>query len=388
MKRPSRPAILLGTIAALLAVPAAHSATLSWDLNGAAANTAVPVTGTWDGTNLFWNDASTGTGGTPRAGTTNADDLIFSSGSSYTAGTVTLSGARVASSITFEDNVAVTLSGGTSLTLGGSGTKSGVFVLAGDNQSNTLSTPIILDSSTSALTFSNAGTGLLTFNTGTMTGSAAGTQTINLASTSSGGITIQSNIGNGSGGGAVALSVNNSGSGVTTLTGTNTYTGTTTVSAGTLILSGTSGSIAASTAIVLNGGNLTLVNTTTAEGSVDRIGNSAVITSNGGIITYNNTSGGSTSYDEVVGTLNLNTGNLRIGFGGGMSSPGTQTLTLGSGSLTHAATNTSTITFSNPGGSQSRILINGQARTPANQIIGAWATYDSFNSAQPDFAVY
>lgn len=119
MKRPSRPAILLGTIAVLLAVPTAHATILYWDLNGAAANTAVPVTGTWDGTNLFWNDSATGTGGIPRAATTNADDLVFSSGISYTSGTVTLSGARVASSITFEDNIAVTLSGGTSLTLGG-----------------------------------------------------------------------------------------------------------------------------------------------------------------------------------------------------------------------------------------------------------------------------
>ena len=111
--------ILAGSIAAFLVVQSAQSATLYWDLNGATANTAVPLTGAWDGANVFWNTASTGTGGTPQAGTTNADDLIFSSGSIYTTGTVTLSGARVASSISFDDNVAVTLSGGTSLTLGG-----------------------------------------------------------------------------------------------------------------------------------------------------------------------------------------------------------------------------------------------------------------------------
>ena len=82
--------ILAGSIAAFLAVQSAQAATLYWDINGATANTAVPLTGAWDGANLFWNTVSTGTGGTPQAGTTNADDLVFSSGSIYTAGTVTL----------------------------------------------------------------------------------------------------------------------------------------------------------------------------------------------------------------------------------------------------------------------------------------------------------
>ena len=100
--------ILAGSIAALLTVQAAQSATLYWDLNESTANTAAPLTGTWDGMNVIWNNASTGTGGIPQAGTTNGDDLIFSSGSIYTSGTVTLSGAQVAGSITFEDNVAVT----------------------------------------------------------------------------------------------------------------------------------------------------------------------------------------------------------------------------------------------------------------------------------------
>jgi hypothetical protein len=62
--------------------PAAHSATLYWDLNGTAENTADPVTGAWDGTNTFWNTDATGTGGTPQAITTATDDLVLSTGSS------------------------------------------------------------------------------------------------------------------------------------------------------------------------------------------------------------------------------------------------------------------------------------------------------------------
>lgn len=309
MKRPSRPAILLGTIAVLLAVPTAHATILYWDLNGAAANTAVPVTGTWDGTNLFWNDSATGTGGIPRAATTNADDLVFSSGISYTSGTVTLSGARVASSITFEDNIAVTLSGGTSLTLGGSGGNSGVTAFTnavdffGNPLSNTISTSIILDANTSALTFSNFSTSGLTLSTGTITGSAAGTQTINLTSTNSGSITLAGNISNGTGGGTVALNVNSSGTGTAYLSGANTFSGGVTLTSGTLQLGSTT---------ALGTGPLTIFGGTLNSGWINA-GNNAV-TING----------------DFTGSLNLGTGAISLG-----TLPGTtRTITTNSGTLT------------------------------------------------------
>ena len=104
--------ILVGSVAALighLSAPPAKAAILYWDLNGATANTAVAATGAWNGTNLFWNTVANGTGGTPQAGTTAADDLFFSSGALYTTGTVTASGARAASSINFEDPIVMTL---------------------------------------------------------------------------------------------------------------------------------------------------------------------------------------------------------------------------------------------------------------------------------------
>lgn len=74
----SRPSalVLAGSIAALLSAEPAQATLLYWDLNGATANTAAAVTGAWNGTNAFWNTASTGTGGTAQAGTTNADDLF------------------------------------------------------------------------------------------------------------------------------------------------------------------------------------------------------------------------------------------------------------------------------------------------------------------------
>jgi autotransporter-associated beta strand protein len=108
----SRAACLFAAaIAALLTATSASAATLYWDLNQDTVNDAGPLTGTWDGVNLYWNSESSGTGGTPTADTSSADDLVFSSGDVYTAGTVTTDGFRAASSLTFEDSIAVTLAG-------------------------------------------------------------------------------------------------------------------------------------------------------------------------------------------------------------------------------------------------------------------------------------
>ena len=198
-----------------------------WDINGATANVAGAVTGTWDGINAFWNDASTGTGGTPVAVTSSADDLFFSSGTVYTTGTVTIAGTPAASSITFNagQNIILTLSGGTSLTLGGTGVNSGILILTGNTTAKTISTPIILNAASTALAFTNSGTSSLTL--GTVTGSAAsGTQTITVTGTTTfGGV-----VADGGAGGKVALSVTSA----TTLSAVNTFTGGLTLRSGTV----------------------------------------------------------------------------------------------------------------------------------------------------------
>ena len=79
------------------------------------------------------------------ATTTSTDDVFFSAGANGTGGTVTVSGTQAANSITFQDvnatqNAnAITLSGGTALTIGG-GANAGIFVASGDNQQITIST--------------------------------------------------------------------------------------------------------------------------------------------------------------------------------------------------------------------------------------------------------
>ena len=73
-----------------------------------------------------------------------------------------------------------------------------------------------------------------------------------------------------------------------------------------------------------------------------------------------------------------------------MTSTGTATLTLGSGSLTHAATNTSTLAFGGASlgtGTVNNIVVTGFTDTVAGAIIGPWATYGTSAAAQTDCAV-
>ncbi len=233
-----------------LSSQSALAATYYWDLNGATANSGTSASGAWDGANLFWNNDSDGTGGTAQAGTTSADDLIFSSGTGYTSGgSITLSGARVASSITFEENEIYTLSGGTSLTLGGTGTSDGIILTSAADKDVGISTALILNGNN---TFQTAGTGVLTISGG-VTSTAAANLILNNNSTNAAGITISTaslnntgtvtNSGSGSGGTLISAVIGtnvtgviqNSASSALTLSGANLYTGLTTVTTGTLI---------------------------------------------------------------------------------------------------------------------------------------------------------
>ncbi|MES2920359.1 MAG: hypothetical protein V4819_02365, partial [Verrucomicrobiota bacterium] len=192
--------IAIATFAVLLAGQTAQATDLYWDPNDTAI-TAIPATGTW-GTSVFWNTDSTGAASGPsQASTTIADNLFFSAGTAVTAGTVTVDTTQAANSITFDDGVVITLSGGDAITLG-STTGAGVFRTA--NTATTISTPITLgvDGARTAYNFSNTGTGLLTIAAVTATGtSSATTQTITVGSSGTGGITLNGIIADAAAGG-------------------------------------------------------------------------------------------------------------------------------------------------------------------------------------------
>ena len=201
----------LTAIVALLSASRSHSATLYWDLNQTTANTAVAVTGAWNGTNAFWNTEATGTGGAGLSANSNVDDLVFSSGSIYTTGTVTASGTRVARSITFEDNIAITLAG--AITVGGTGGTPGIFASVGKTTATTVSGALTL---ASAANYQNNDTGLLTL---------SGTQNLAaflLTKSGTGPVTASGVVSGTTAAGSNAISVTN---GVLTLSGANTFRG-------------------------------------------------------------------------------------------------------------------------------------------------------------------
>jgi autotransporter-associated beta strand protein len=262
----------------LLGSHGVQATSLYWDLNQTVANSGTSATGAWNGTNQLWNTASTGSGGAPQGSTSATDDLIFSSGTGYTAGgAITLSNARVASSITFEENAPYTLSGGTSLTIGGTGSAGfdGIRVSAGNNATNGISTPLIL--ATAANTIQTAGTGVLT-----ISGGITGAKALVLAnnSTNSAGISLSTgslnntgtvtNSGTGTGGTLISAVIGANVTGVTqnsstsnlTLTGANTFTTLTTITAGVLNIQNATGlgttttgtTVASGAALELQGG--------------------------------------------------------------------------------------------------------------------------------------
>ena len=131
MKPPriSRASSLAVAIAALLAAGGIQGASLYWDTNGTTVGAQHPttpiVTGTWgtsgSGGNAYWNTIASGSSGGNflTITTSSTDNLFFSAGVSPTnanagwAGTVTVSGTQNASSVTFDDAKAITLTGGT-----------------------------------------------------------------------------------------------------------------------------------------------------------------------------------------------------------------------------------------------------------------------------------
>ncbi|MGC4002306.1 MAG: autotransporter-associated beta strand repeat-containing protein [Pirellulales bacterium] len=222
----------------------AFATALYWDSNGTTSGSGAP-TGTW-GTSAFWNTDSTGAAaGAFQTATTVTDDLFFSAGTNGTTGTVTVGTTQSANSITLDDNVGLTISGGTSITLGNSA-GAGIFVTSTNNAANTISTALVLTGSTvfqtsgiGALTLSGAksGTGNIVLNNNATnaagitlsTGAIGNTGTITNSGVGTGGTLISGVIGT-----SVTGVVQNSATSMLTLSGANTFTSGVTVKAGTL----------------------------------------------------------------------------------------------------------------------------------------------------------
>ena len=376
-------------VVAMLSAQSAQSATLYWDVNGTTAGFST-VVGAWNDSNLFWSTSSIGGSGTLSAASSSSDDLFISPATTNT-GSITISGTtKNASSLTFLANVGptTTITGGT-INIGGTGTSSGIFQQSTGN--NTINSALRLNSGNTAFNFTNSSTGLLTIG-GSVTGTATtgnATQSIMIGASNTGGITLSGVIADLAGSATkVALTVNSSGTGITTLTGANTFTGDTTINSGNLTLSGT-GTILNTSGITLNGGILQLTNTSTAN-VANRVNDSATITSNGGRIIYNNTTNTAT-YTETLGSVALSTGHLAIN-ASTAAGTGSQTLTL-SGLSTSG---TGTVLFAgagaNPDLTKNVFVVTGGGTTAAGGIIAPWAVVNTLatatNLTTADYAKY
>ncbi len=371
---------------AVSAAPSARATDYFWDVNGSTAGFST-ITGAWN-TSAFWNPTSTGgTGGTLIVNPTSADDLFVTGG---TTGTITVTGNKTASSFSFGTSatalgVAATVSGGTSLTLGGTGALNGIF--ANNTAASSVTTPVILNSANTAFNFSNANSGLLTI--GVVTGAATtGTQTVTIGSSGTGGITQSGIIGDGAAGGKVALVVNSTGAGGTTLSGANTFTGGVTLNAGTLNINsagvaGTSGPLGNGGTFTINGGTInntsgsaktvanvnpivlggdfafgtsagTANNSLSLGGAVSMNGNRTITTNGVGTLTLSGVvaNGSTTSGLTLSGTgtlaltgANTFTGGTTVNSGSTLLVGGTSVIT--SGNVSSGATGTGNVTFAN-----------------------------------------
>ncbi|MBA4187297.1 MAG: hypothetical protein C0467_04680 [Planctomycetaceae bacterium] len=192
--------------------------------------------------------------------------------------------------------------------------------------------------------------------------------------------------------GNLILTAANTYNGATSIQGGNIFTGgnpTTMSAAGSITLSGASGSISGTSALNLsNGGTLRLVSTN-AQNTVDRMNNAAISVTNGGSISWENTAGAN-SFAETLGAVTLTSGQFNVVLTTDQTAAGSQTLTLGG--LTRNGT--SAVTFSaaatgpQASGNKNMIVVSGAGSTTAGQIIGPWATTGTTAALQTDYAIF
>ena len=336
---------LATALAALLAASPSNAATLYWDGTSSTANA--------DGGNGSWNDNSTANWDTLALGgadsvwlNSNPDIAVFGG----TAGTVSLTSAITTGGITFNTTA---------------------YALASDIGTHTLSfgtgdNTILFNNIATASTSSTAGIGVKLGGSGNVILTTSNPAT-------AGTLTLQ-----------YAVAGDHS-------TG---WSGNTTINPGmTLVLNGRDLSLSSTSGITLNGGGVTLTNTTSAQGAFDRVNNSAGITSNSGTITYTNTSGSGLIYNEILGSVDLVRGQLNVVETTNMAGGGgnIQTLTL-SGLTRTGVTNASVVSFGSANGLNTTTNIIRVAgittSTAAGQIVGPWSTYGTTAASPTDYAVY
>jgi len=300
----------------------------------ATGNAALAADATWTLTsgNGNWIDGANWNPGVPgiNDGTFVNTDIATFNATITAARTVTVDAGRNIGGITFShtSGQGYTLgtgplnltAGGTILSTGGSGTRT-----------DSISAPIVIRGDGGSAFFTNNSTAsgrVLSIGAVTGASTASNTTTLNLGGTSGTANVVTGVIGNGSGGGTLALVKD--GAGLWAVSGANTFTGGVTISAGTLRVGngGTTGTLGSN--LITNNATLAFNRTDAALNFANNISGSGVVTQiGGGTVTLS----GSNSYN---GGTTITTGTLRFGTNAG-SVPGTGQITIGgNGSLVAA----------------------------------------------------
>ncbi|CAN5412605.1 autotransporter-associated beta strand repeat-containing protein [soil metagenome] len=215
-------------------------------------NTAIPVAYFKGGVSTVWNDSSsfpTSNWSSNLAGTVDAGntpgaltDVILNSNLQTGTVSTTLGADTAINSLTANGNGTNTVAFGNTLTIHATtvnGHTLGDAITVGSTANAfTFNPSLVMGNSGANQTWTNASANLFTVG-GNVTGTATigNTQTLTLVNAGNGGTTINGIISDVTAGGILALNINNTGSGATTLGGANTFSGNTIITSGTLTLS-------------------------------------------------------------------------------------------------------------------------------------------------------
>ncbi len=318
-------AIGLGAMAS-----AAHAqTTYYWDGNGAATGSGnTTLTGTW-GSTAFWGTAANGTTATTNAALTVSDTAVFTANdNSGTANnyngtyTVTLGTAQSVSGIIVSGTSVGSGNSGGTLTLAGTATP-GLTLGAGGLTINGSNGDIVLANTIGTITlgadqtWNVANAHVWTVNAAIAGNAGAGlTRTWTLGTLNGFTNVYSGSVSNGAGGGKLAITLNNSGGGTQSFTGTaNTYTGKTTIARGilqavALANAGASSSLGAATGT----DSIIDIGSTTNAGSL--YVNASAATSTDRVINLAGTTGGATIKSNGAATSST------VTFTGGVTNAG------------------------------------------------------------------
>jgi autotransporter-associated beta strand protein len=391
----------------------ATALTLTITNNGAPTPTTAYWTGKYD---TVWSDYSTG-GTTNFASTADGNtdalqlpgsvtDVVFTaagngSGTSLSGSAVnttlglnfsvnSLTVNSTAGSVAINGSNALTINAAASTGSLGYAAGTGIVIQSGAGPVTIGTLSLIAASSQS---WANNGANPLTINS-TVTGTATGTNitTLTFNGSGSGSTNVAGIIGNGTGGGSVALAISQTGTGPVILGGSNTYTGGTTLNSGILRLASAGAlNLANPTALTINSGTLDLNSNSVSVSSLT--GGTAPGT--GGIITDSSTTAGTTVLtDKWAGAVQTYYGTIMdgptrplafnasgsgtISLGGTNAYSGGTQQTAGTlEALTNSALGTGTVTMS--AGAVALKIANGV--TLSNKIVVNAAAPGSGNGA-------